>query len=220
MFLIEKNSFFLRLDDAPLSSRYFLKFFKKKAKSPKYENTISPDKLKKIVTDIGRGQKVNITRVTYDGTPEDKPVSVKIVDIREEYFTGKVVNVERSIKQAENDSVIYVKGGGGAIDFYFEDGDIISVEEDIDQSVIETRNVQEVKEILEALDVNEDIIVSYYDDSEGGVINGVGVLMEKDLDTLDFKVKFTKINEIELNNPREILLNLNNDKIVDLEVII
>ena len=220
MFLIEKKSFLLHLDDAPLSSRYFFKFFKKKVKSPKYENTISPDKLKKIVTDIGRGQKVNITRVAYDGTPEDKPVSVKIVDVRDEYFTGRVVNVERSIKQAENDFVIYVKGGGGAIDFYFEDGDIVSIEEDIDQSVIETRNVQEVKEILEALDVNEDIIVSYYDDSEGGVINGVGVLMEKDLDTLDFKVKFTKINEIELNNPREILLNLNNDKIVDLEVII
>ena len=163
---------------------------------------------------------VNITRITYDGTPEDQPVAVKIVDIRDEYFTGRVVNVERSIKQAENDSVIYVKGGGGAIDFYFNDGDIMTIEEDIDQEVIETRNVQEVKEILEALDLNEDIIVSYYDESEGGVINGVGVLVEKDMETLDFKVKFSAINEIELNKPREILLNLNNDKIVDLEVIL
>jgi hypothetical protein len=220
MFLDENKPFFLNLEDAPISSRYFLKFFKKKAITPKYENTIPSDKLKKMIADIGRGHKVNITRVTYDGTPEDKPVSVKIVDIREDHFTGRVVNVERSIKQAENDSVIYVKGGGGAIDFFYEDGDIISVEEDIDQEVIETRNVQEVKEILEALDVNEDIIVSYYDESEGGVINGVGVLVEKDLDTLDFKVQFKKINEIELNAPREILLNLNNDKIVDLEVVL
>jgi len=220
MFFDENKQYFLNLDDAPISSRYFLKFFKKKAKTPKYENTIPSDKLKKIISDLGRGQKINITRVTYDGTPEDKPVSVKIVDIREDYFTGRVVNIERSIKQAENDSIIYVKGGGGAIDFYFEDGDIISIEEDIDQEVIETRNVQEVKEILEALDVNEDIIVSYYDESEGGVINGVGVLLEKDLDTLDFKVKFMKINEIELNAPREIILNLNNDKIVDLEVVL
>lgn len=220
MFLNEKKSFLLHLDDAPLSSRYFWKFFKKKVKLPKHENAISPDNLKKMVTDIGRGQKINITRVTYDGTPEDRPVSVKIVDVRDEYFTGKVINVERSIKQAENDSVIYVKGGGGAVDFYYEDGDIVSIEVDIDQSVIETRNVQEVKEILEALDVNEDIIVSYYDDSEGGVINGVGVLLEKDMDTLDFKVKFSKINEIELNTPREIVLNLNNDKIVDLEIIL
>ena len=220
MFFNENKQSFLNLDDAPISSRYFLKFFKKKAVAPKYENAIPTDKLKQIVNGIGRGQKVNITRITYDGTPEDKPVSVKIVDVREDYFTGRVVNVERSIKQAENDSVIYVKGGGGAIDFYYEDGDIISVEEDIDQEVIETRNVQEVKEILEALDVNEDIIVSYYDESEGGVINGIGVLMEKDMETMDFKVKFTKINEIELKAPREILLNLNNDKIVDLEVVL
>ena len=220
MFFNENKQSFLNLDDAPISSRYFLKFFKKKSVAPKYENTIPSDKLKQIVNGIGRGQKVNITRITYDGTPEDKPVSVKIVDVREDYFTGRVVNVERSIKQAENDSVIYVKGGGGAIDFYYEDGDIISVEEDIDQEVIETRNVQEVKEILEALDVNEDIIVSYYDESEGGVINGIGVLMEKDMETMDFKVKFTKINEIELKAPREILLNLNNDKIVDLEVVL
>lgn len=220
MFLEENKSFFFRFEDAPLSSRYFLKFFKKKTKTLKHENAIPPEKLKSLVNEIGKGQKVNITRVAYDGTPEDKPVSVKIVDIRTDYFTGKVVNVERSIKQAENDSVVYVKGGGGAIDFYYEDGDIISIEKDIDQEVIETRNIQEVKEILEALDVNEDIIVSYYDESEGGVINGVGVLIEKDMDTLDFKVKFTMINEIELNSPREMVLNLNNDKIVDLEVIL
>ena len=220
MILEDQNKFVFELEDAPISSRYFLKFFKKKTVTPKFENAISPSKLKQIVTGIGKGQKVNITRIAYDGTPEDKPVSVKIVDIREEYFTGRVVNVERSIKQAENDSVVYVKGGGGSIDFYYSDGDIVSIEEDIDQEVIETRNVQEVKEILEALDINEDIIVSYYDESEGGVINGVGVLVEKDMDTLDFKVKFSAINEIELNKPREILLNLNNDKIVDLEVIL
>jgi len=220
MLLEENISYFTTLDDAPISSRYFLKFFKKKSKDPKYENAIPSEKLKKLISDIGRGQKVNITRVTYDGTPEDAPVSVKIVDIREDHFTGRVVNVERSIKQAENDSLVYVKGGGGAIDFYYEDGDIISVEEDIDQEVIETRNVQEVKEILEALDIDEDIIVSYYDESEGGVINGKGKLIEKDMDTMDFKVKFMMINEIDLNNPREILLNLNNDKIVDLEIVI
>ena len=44
--------------------------------------------------------------------------------------------------------------------------------------------------------------------------------IEKDLDTMDFKVKLSVINDIELNSPREILLNLNNDKIVDLEVVI
>ncbi len=220
MFLDENKQYFLGLEEAPISSRYFFKFFKKKSKAPKYENAIPSDKLKQMINDIGKGQKVNITRIAYDGTPEDHPVSTKIVDIRDDYFTGRVVNVERSIKQAENDSIVYVKGGGGAIDFYFDDGDIQSIEEDIDQEVIETRNVHEVKEILEALDLNEDIIVSYYDDSEGGVINGKGVLLEKDMETLDFKVNFIVINKIELKAPREIKLNLNNDKIVDLEVVL
>ena len=220
MFLEENKLNFLILDDAPISSRYFLKLFKKKSTTPKFENAIPPEKVKKMIKEIGKGQKVNITRITYDGTPEDKPVSVKIVDIREDHFTGRVVNVERSIKQAENDSIVYVKGGGGSIDFFYNDGDIQSIEEDIDQEVIETRNVQEVKEILEALDIDEDIIVSYYDESEGGVINGKGKLIEKDMDTMDFKIMFTMINEIDLNKPREILLNLNNDKIVDLEVVI
>jgi len=220
MFLEDYKSKILTLDDAPISSRYFLKFFKKKSSAPKYENAIPPDKVKQIITELGKGQKVNITRITYDGTPEDKPVSVKIVDIREDHFTGRVVNVERSIKQAENDSVVYVKGGGGSIEFYYVDGDIQSIEEDIDQEVIETRNVQEIKEILEALDIDEDIMISYYDDSEGGVINGTGKLIEKDMETMDFKVKLTVINDIELNSTREILLNINNDKIVDLEVVI
>ncbi|MFC2089081.1 hypothetical protein ACFLSX_05705, partial [Calditrichota bacterium] len=147
-----------------------------------------------------------------------KPITVKIVDIRNDNFTGKVINVERSIKQSENNSVVYVKGGGGAIEFYFDDGDIMSVEEDIDQVIMEQRNVEEVKEILDALDLNEDIILSYYDESEGGVMNGVGVLVDKNMETLDFKVKLSMINEIELGKPRELQLNLNKDKIVDLEV--
>ena len=103
MILEDNKNFPLRIEDAPISSRYFLKFFNKKSSKPKFENAIPHEKLKQIVKDIGKGQKVNITRITYDGTPEDQPVAVKIVDIRDEYFTGRVVNVERSIKQAEND---------------------------------------------------------------------------------------------------------------------
>ncbi len=220
MFFSKKRLFAIQLDDAPPGSKYFLKFFKRKSKSPKYENAISSDDLKKLINDIGIGKKINITRIDYDGQPDDQPVSVKIVDIRDDNFTGKIINVERSIKQAENDFIVYIKGGGGSVEFYFDDGDIIKVEEDIDRSVMEQRNVDEVKEILDALDLNEDIIVSYYDESEGGVINGTGILVDKDMETLDFKVKFTKINEIELGKPREIQLNLNKDKIVDLEVML
>jgi len=220
MFSSEKQFFAHQQDEAPISRRYFLNFFKRKSSKKKFENALSPEELKEIIKKIGKDNKANITRIAYDGSAEDQPVSVKIVDIREDHFTGKVVNVERSIKQAEDDHIVYVKGGGGSIDFFFNDGDILKVEEDIDQTVMEQRNVEEVKEILDALDLNEDIIVSYYDESEGGVINGIGILIAKDLDTMDFTVKFTKINEIELGKPREIQLNLNKNKIVDLEVVL
>jgi hypothetical protein len=63
-------------------------------------------------------------------------------------------------------------------------------------------------------------MISYYDANEGGVINGTGKLISKNMDSLDFKVTLTVINEIELNQPREIALNLNNDNILDLEVMI
>lgn len=218
MFFLEKKLLENQLDDAPLGSKYFFKIFKRKEKKPKFDNAISAENLKKLINQIGVGKKVNITRMAYDGTPEDKPITVKIIDIRDDNFTGKVINVERSIKQSENSSVVYVKGGGGSIEFYFDDGDIISVEEDIDQTVMEQRNVDEIKEILDALDLNEDIIISYYDDSEGGVMNGVGKLLDKNMENLDFKVKLTKINEIELGKPQELQLNLNKNKIIDLEV--
>ncbi len=220
MIFSKTQRFVFQLYDAPISSKYFFKFFKRKSKAPKFENSIAPEDLKKQIQEIGKGEKVNITRITYDGTPEDKPICVVIIDIWEDSFTGKVVNVERSIKQAENTSVIYVKGGGGSIEFFFEDGDIMKIEKDIDQSVMEHRNVEEIKEILDALDLNEDIIVSYYDESEGGVINGIGVLVDKNMETMDFTVRFTVINEIELGKPREIKLNLNKDKIVDLEIML
>jgi hypothetical protein len=218
MLFLEKRLPENQLDDAPLGSKYFFKLFKRKEKKPKFDNAISPEKLKKLIDQAGVGKKVNITRMTYDGTPEDKPIAIKIIDIRDDHFTGKVINVERSIKQSENNSIVYVKGGGGSIDFYFNDGDIMSVEEDIDQTVMEQRNVEEIKEILDALDLNEDIIISYYDDSEGGVMNGVGKLLEKNMESLDFKVELTKINEIEMGKPHELQLNLNKNKIIDLEV--
>jgi len=209
------------LGDAPIGSRYFLKIFKRKEKIVMREGTLSPDELRKVVKELGRNTKVNITRLTYDGTPEDQPINIKIVDIREDHFVGKVVNVERTIKQSEDANLVYVKGGGGTIEFFFNDGDIKSIDKDIDQTIIvEQRNVGEIKEILDALDLNEDIMISYYDQDSGGVINGVGQLIAKDLDNLDFKIRLSKINEIDLNKPKEVSLNLEKDSVLDLEIVI
>jgi len=200
-------------------ARYFINFFKKRKQKVKVRpGAMPPEQVKEIINKIGRGKKVNIRRVEFDGSPESKPIAVRIVDIRDEYFTGDIINVERSIKQEENEHVVYVKGGGGTLDFYFNDGDIMSIEEDIDEEIVEERNVEELLEILDALDLNEPVLISYYDRQKGGVINGAGKLTDKDIEARTFTVELDQINEIELDRPKAMTLNLNTDAVLDLEV--
>lgn len=200
--------------------RYFINFFKSKKKTNVRPGAMQPDEVKKIINEIGKGKRVNIRRIEYDGSPEEMPVSLRILDIREDHFSGKIVNVERSIKQELDDKLVYVKGGGGNIDFYFEDGDIMSVEEDSDEIIFDERNPDELLEILDALDLNEAVLLSYYDKKKSGVINGIGRLTEKDLDLKTFTVELKQVNDIELDNPKEIRLDLNKDKVLDLEVML
>jgi len=210
-------------DDQPLFRRYFLKLFKSKREKERvlrHQNAISSADLKKRVIELGKGKKVSIIRLSYDGTPEDRPVAVKIIDIGNDHFTGKIVNVDREVSESQDKKMIYLKGGGGTIDFNFADGDIVSIEEDIDEEIVEERSIDEVREILDALDLNEDITISFYDRDKGGVMNGVGILSEKDMNTLDFKVVLKIINDIKLNEPRVVSLNLEKDQILDLEIVI
>jgi tagatose-1,6-bisphosphate aldolase len=202
-------------------SKKHLRFLwgRKQKKSIPRPGTLSPEKVKKIINEIGKNKKVNIQRVHYDGALND-PIAIKIVDIRSEYFTGNVVNVERSIRQDINEKTVYVKGGGGIIEFYFEDGDIASIEEDLDEQIIEQKNIEDILLILEALDLNEEILISYYDHGKGGMINGVGRLLEKDLSNRTFKVELALINDIELDEPITISLNLQKDTVLDLEVVL
>lgn len=201
-------------------ARYFLKFFKGRKKARVRPGAMQPDELKELIKKIGKGKKVNIVRVQYDGTPEETPVSVKIVNIRDDYFTGVIVNLERSIKQEIDEKLVYVKGGGGSIDFYYEDGDIMSVEEDLDEAIIEEMNEEQVLEILDALDLNENVRVSYYDKSKGGVINGMGRLVSKDVSAKTFVMELNLINDIELDTPKKVTLNLDETPVFALEVLI
>jgi len=200
------------------SRRYLMGLFKSKPKVR--AGAMLPEEVKSKLIKIGKGKKVKIVRLAYDGTPEDPPVEIKIIDIGNNHFTGKIINVERSISESQSEKLIFIKGGGGTLDFFYADGDILSLEEDIDEKIVEQRNIEEIREILDALDLKEEITISYYDKNQGGVINGVGVLEEKNMETLDFKVTLTLINDIKLKNEKTIILNLNNDKILDLEVII
>ena len=200
--------------------RYFLNFLKKKDGGKGRPGALTPNELRELIKSIGNKKKVNITRVEYDGTPENKPVSVQIVDIRDEYFTGKVINLERSIKQEMDDKLVFVKGGGGTVDFYYNDGDIKSVEQDIDESIIEQKNQGVLLEILDALDLEESILISFYDRNKGGVMNGTGRLIGKDIENKTFKVELNLINDIELDTPKIFDFDLEKDSILDLEVVI
>jgi hypothetical protein len=201
-------------------ARYFLKFFKTRKKSQVRPGALHPDELREMIKKIGKDKKVNIVRVQYDGTPEENPVSVKIVNIQEDYFTGVIVNVERSIKQEMDDKLIYVKGGGGSVDFYYNDGDIMSVEEDFDETIIQEMDEEQVLEILDALDLNESVRISYYDKGKGGVINGMGRLISKEVADKTFVMELSLINDIELDDPKKVTLNLDQTPVFALEVLI
>ena len=202
--------------------RYFLGFGKKKdGKGNVRPGALTPSELKALINEIGNKKKVNVTRVEYDGTPEDKPLSIQIVDIRDDHFTGRIINLERSIKQEMNDKLVFVKGGGGTIDFYFSEGDIKSVEQDVDEDIIfEEKNPDILLEILDALDLNESVLISFYDRDKGGVMNGSGKLVEKNVEEKTFTVELSLINDIELDSPKKINLDLKKDSILDLEVVI
>ena len=110
--------------------------------------------------------------------------------------------------------------GGGNIDFYFNDGDIMSIEEDIDETIIHEMNEGQFLEILDALDLNESVMISYYDRIKGGVMNGTGELVEKNVAEKSFKIKLNLLNDIELDDPKTVSLNLEVDTVLDLEVVI
>jgi len=201
-------------------ARYFLKFFKTRKKIQVRPGALQPDELRERIKKIGKDKKVNIVRVQYDSSAEENPVSVKIVNIQEDYFTGVIVNVERSIKQEMDDKLIYVKGGGGTVDFYYNDGDIMSVEEDFDETIIQEMDEEQVLEILDALDLNENVRISYYDKGKGGVINGMGRLVSKEVAAKTFVMELTLINDIELDDPKKVTLNLDHTPVFALEVLI
>ena len=96
----------------------------------------------------------------------------------------------------------------------------MSVEEDIDEQIFEQRNIDELLEILDALDLKESILISYYDQHKSGVMNGVGTLLEKDMSLKTFKVELKQINEIELDQPKTVSLDMNSDTVLDLTVVI
>ncbi len=179
-----------------------------------------PEQVKQIIEQFGVGKVVEILRVGFDGALDDIPIVVEIIDITPEGFTGKIVNVERKIIEESTSSVVFAKHGGGTIEFRYDDGDIAEIKEGEDTSVLEqSRDVAALKEILNALEPNDTILVAYYDKNHHGTVNVEGRLVEKAADGSSFKMVIEKVNRIELEQKREKMFNIDKDLVIDIELV-
>jgi hypothetical protein len=203
------------LFDTSIRKRFFFGKSKKSAGRP---GALMPESIQSKIEKIGLNKKVIVQRVDYDGDISDS-TPIVVTSINKDGFSGYVVNVDREVREGTSRSAeIFVEGGGGSISFHFQDGDIASVEEDIDNDIIEQKDKTEILEILEALDPGDGILVSYYDKDSGGFKNGFGNLADKNMDeeTMSFDIHI--LNEIKLSEPLRVNLDLKKDMILDLQI--
>lgn len=213
---MQKNE--LRLfGEMPLSRRFFFGFGKRK-KSEARQGAMEASAVEAEIRKYGVSKKVRVSMVDYSGTVIEE-IPIIITAITKDHFTGKFVNVDRDIREKSDSTSVYVKGGGGTIDFYFADGDIAAISDDIDNEIADTMDNSEIIEILAALEVGDEVLVSCYDRSSGGVINGMGNLSGKNLKAHSFSVAMHKVNEIDQKTPVVRTFSLETDKIIALQII-
>jgi hypothetical protein len=209
-------------DDENISQRYFWWPFRKKKKE-KFEGrtgAMEPQKIKKTIEGIGIGKQIEILRIGYDGSIDDIPINVEIIDISPNSFTGKIINLERRMIESATDKLVYAKTGGGVLEFNYNDGDIKEIALSHDQELIEQeRNIDNLIEVLSALEAGDHVIVAYYDNQQKGTINTEGVITEKS-DTDDiFTLTIEKINRIELQRKITKKFDLQKDLVIDIELV-
>lgn len=206
------------LGEGLLSKRFLFGFGKKNTKATTRPGAMAPEEVEKVIRKHGISKKVRVSLVDYAGNVIDE-TPVIITSIMEDHFSGKVVNVERQILEQSSSTSVYVKGGGGTVDFFYADGDIASIEEDADNEIIESMDNTEVLEVLTALETGDEILVSFYDKSSGGVINGMGSLGKKNIKSKTFSVTLNRVNEIDQDPAVVKELNLEKDTIIALQII-
>ncbi len=196
---------------------FFNLFKRKSGSSVKLRpGAMTPEALKKRITEIGTGKVVEIIRIGYDGTIDDIPMTVEITNIWQDGFSGRVVNVERELIEESSQMMVYAKRGGGTIEFKFTDGDIKEIVESTEaEELSKERNVSAILEIVEALDINDRVLVAYFDKNRRGTVNVEGVLLSKDIPGKSFRVVIDKINNIELENKMTREFNILSDLIID-----
>ena len=224
---VERNEYRGKeIDDFPEMSQVFKRHFwwpfKKKSKKKVVirPGALSPEKVKEIIQGLGIGKQVEIMRIGYDGEIDDMPIMVELINITDEGFTGRIINVERQMIESATAKLVYARSGGGIIDFRFDDGDIKEISVSQDQELIEQeRNIESLKEILQALDAGDHVIVAYYDTKARGTLNAEGTILKKSEDSSSFDLKIERINRIELEQKKEKSFNIDNDLVIDIEMV-
>jgi hypothetical protein len=218
---MKRNHFIHRSDLSSQSSRRFFFWpFKKKEKFIIRKGAMQPDEVKRKINQIGIGNQIEILRIGYDGTMDDMPVIVEIMDIFNHGFIGRIINLERSMIEGATRNLVYAKKGGGRLEFNYNDGDIKEINIPQDEELLqEERNLGSLKEILAALDTGDQVIVAYYDEKQKGTVNTEGIITEKDENNENFSLQIDKINRIELEKKINKQFNLSSDLIIDIEMV-
>jgi hypothetical protein len=221
----KKRGFYGKSVDTYFSPYYKNHFFG--FLSPKGGNTamvrpgaMPPEEVKSAVERFGEGMIVEILRIGYDGLMDDMSVLLEIIRISPEGFSGKIVNVERRMIEENSRRLIYVRSGGGVIDFLYSDGDIKEIKESRDaDELTEARDISQIHDLLAALDVEDRILVAYYDEKHRGTVNVEGVLLSKSTGNKIFRIVIEKINGVELETNIEKQFDIDNDLVIDISLV-
>ena len=208
--------------ETPYRAHFFKKLFGRRSTTdvPLRPGAMTPEQVKQKIRQAGVGKVVEILRIGYDGTIDDMPIIVEILDITEEGFTGKIVNVERELIEESTKAVVFAKRGGGTIEFQYDDGDINEIKEAEDTAIIEeSQDIEALKDVLSALEKNDPILVAYYDKKRRGTVNVEGRLLATSEDKTKFRMLVEKVNRIELEEKRERLFDVKEDMVIDIEMI-
>jgi hypothetical protein len=216
----QRTDLFMR-EHGILKRYFFWPFSKeKKKKIILRSGALQPEEVKKRIQEIGIGKQVEIIRIGFNGTIDDIPIIVELIDISDYSFTGRIINLERQMIESVTDKMIYAKKGGGVIEFYFNDGDIKEINVSKDKELLEQeRDISSLKEILSALDKGDQILVAYFDQKHKGTINTEGSLLEKDENNEVFILQIEKINKIDLEKKIQKRFNIKEDLVIDIEMV-
>lgn len=209
-------------DDNYNSKRYFWWPFKKKKKEKisVRSGAMLPSEVKQKIQDIGIGKQIEILRIGFDGNMDDMPINVEIIDISDYSFTGKIINLERQMIEDATEKLVYAKQGGGVLEFNYDDGDIKEIVVSRDEELLtQERNLDNLKEILTALESGDHVIVAYYDNKSKGTVNTEGIITEKADEKDTFTLQIEKINRIELEKKYTKQFDLERDLVIDIELV-